>query len=429
MRTLKHLRAHRNRRGAAVYVALFILIPIAALTLALVQVGLRFSRENVRSGEDERALFTAEAGLADAYRHLKSSGTGFIGTAATPAYFGHGVYWTEVDQVANALFVIRSSAMYQSGRAAVEQLVFRFSNSLFSSAIFSSNNLTIDAQALIDSFDSNLGTYASQVSGGHAGSGAIVASNGDITVDPSVEVHGDVHPGRDDSVTVAGAADVTGSLQPLAELTTLAPVTPPSIPATGSLSVAGTQTLPPGDYNMGSLEIQSTAHLTITGPARLIIGDWDVLSNSTITFDNLAGPVEIYITGDVSLASNSTIETTSESAVDLQLYLIGGPGQVADLQSNSDFYGAIYAPEGTVRIRSNFRLFGAVLADSVIIDSNAQIHYDEALTGLVPGFTFTRSAWTRTSFDDASVLADRRSPFQVLGVDAATLPSPEAAEL
>jgi len=62
------------------------------------------------------------------------------------------------------------------------------SNSLFDAAIFSSVNLTISSQVLIDSFDSTLGTYASQVNGGYAGDGAVVQSNGDVTVERSTKL-------------------------------------------------------------------------------------------------------------------------------------------------------------------------------------------------------------------------------------------------
>ena len=166
MRTTRIHHARREERGAAVYIALFVLIPVAALTFALVQTGISYTREHTKGSEDDRALMIAEAGLAEGYQWFSSGGSGVVGTSVDPAYFGDGLLWTEIEQVANRLYLLKSSAMYESGRAAVEQLVFRFSNSLFDAAIFSSTNLTIGSQVLIDSFDSTLGTYASQVSGG-----------------------------------------------------------------------------------------------------------------------------------------------------------------------------------------------------------------------------------------------------------------------
>ena len=52
-----------------------------------------------------------------------------------------------------------------------------------------------------------------------------------------------------------------------------------------------------------------------------------------------------------------------------------------DFESNAEFYGTLYAPYAIVEINSNFRLFGALVARSIHLDSNSRIHYDEALSG------------------------------------------------
>ena len=42
-------------------------------------------------------------------------------------------------------------------------------------------------------------------------------------------------------------------------------------------------------------------------------------------------------------------------------------------------YGTMYAPNAAVTVRSNFELFGSVVARSVDLSSNARVHFDEAL--------------------------------------------------
>lgn len=422
-------RTEHRRRGAVIYAALFVLLPIAAVTFALLSVSVSSSKEHVRAGDDDRALLLAEAGLSESVQAMRSGASGNVADAATPAFFGDGALWVEVERLANALLAIRSTAMCGSGRVCLEQLVFEDSDSLFDSAIFSSQDLTVGSQCAIDSFDSTLGSYASQLTGGYVSDGAIVKCNGDVTIESSVEIHGDVHPGPSGSVEVPHSSSVSGSRQPLPGEVELTALTPPAIASSGPLTVTSDTVFPPGAYNFSSASVQGGTELAFQGPATIVIGDWNVASNADLRFDNTTGRIEVYVTGDVDLASNSTIVTESQSAVDFQLYLVGGPGQTADLRSNCMFYGAIYGSEAQVRVRSNFEVFGALVAESVLLDANVQIHYDEALQGLATTFDYTPAAWYRTDFADKALLSDRRDPFALLGVSPDALPTPADAHL
>jgi len=104
--------------------------------------------------------------------------------------------------------------------------------------------------------------------------------------------------------------------------------------------------------------------------------------------DATNGPVEIYVEDDFVMDSNTIIGSTTSDPSDLQLYLesnnIVNPNLnviLADIafNSNSEFYGTIYAPNAHIDIDSNFQLFGSVVARSVHLDSNSRIHFDENL--------------------------------------------------
>jgi hypothetical protein len=96
-----------------------------------------------------------------------------------------------------------------------------------------------------------------------------------------------------------------------------------------------------------------------------------------------------------------------------------------ELRSNSEFYGILYCPEGTIDVRSNFEIFGSVAAEQVIVNSNSRIHFDEALRALSAGPEIFRfGAWTAAEFPVRAWLLDRSSPFELLGLAPADLPLP-----
>ena len=120
----------KERRGTVLLVALFVMIPIAALTYATMRMATSYNRENLGAIVEEQALFIAEAGLQESIVALRAGGTGNVGTEAAPVFFGHGLFWVTCQQVGNSLFLVRSHAMYESGRSAVESLIFRRTDDL-----------------------------------------------------------------------------------------------------------------------------------------------------------------------------------------------------------------------------------------------------------------------------------------------------------
>ena len=197
------------------------------------------------------------------------------------------------------------------------------------------------------------------------------------------------------------------------------------IPSTGNISVVGNQVLPSGDYNFGTMELRTGSSLVIRGPARVVIDDMAMRSNSDLILDTASGKIEFFVSGAFKQASNSTLTTTSQSAGDMTLNFVGDSTQTAFLHSNSQFYGVIYAPEATVDIASNFEIYGAVVADSILLAANCRVHYDEALRAGLPGpEIFELAGWSTAGFPDARLAANRFAPFALLGLDPLVLDLP-----
>ena len=150
-------------------------------------------------------------------------------------------------------------------------------------------------------------------------------------------------------------------------------------------------------------------------------------SNAEVQLDATNGAIEIFVLGDLDLKSNSTMVTPLKSAVGVTINLCGDSTQEALLRSNSDFYGRIYGPDALVDIRSNFELYGAVLADVLVMNSNCKVHYDEALRGSGSGYKYVPGKVSPVPFPNRTLLVNRKDPFLVLGLDPANLPLPDEA--
>ena len=421
-----------SRRGSVLVGALIVVFVLGGLMMGLLQIGTAFTREQKNQEGTETATQICEAALSEAIFALRAGGSGIVGTQADPARFGDGLFWTTIDRVANDLSQITAAAMVGSNRTCIVQLVFHYNEHLFDTTIFGNQPVVIPANVEIDSFDSADGSYADLLAlsaTGYVSDGATIQSNGDIDIGSSTEIHGDAHPGEESDLTAASNAVLTGSSEPLAETRVLPPVTVPPIPIGGALNVlAAGSVLPPGDYGFTELTTAAGTDLTITGPARIVVDDFvDIVSNSDLVIDSAAGDVEIYVLGDLEFQSNSSVTTTDLAATSLSLFLAGPAGQTATFNSNGAFYGAIYGPNATVDVQSNFVLHGALAAEEVLLSSNVQIHYDEALRN--DGITdrFVGGHMVRGAFPDPTLVTRRGDPFRLLGVQRHALRLPADA--
>jgi uncharacterized Zn-binding protein involved in type VI secretion len=229
-----------------------------------------------------------------------------------------------------------------------------------------------------------------------------IGSNGDINLTGvPVSVHGDV--------TAAGTASpgnstVTGSVTSGAPQVAFPPA--PSCPfngygaqplngsisctstsgnhtstcnpldsSTGTLTAANSQeiTLSSGVYCFSSASITGQATITLTGPVTMYL-------TSTNTATNFGGGGFVnYVSGGNSYASNLQIFSSYNSGGDssnVGLSLMGG----------SSLYGAIYAPEATIKIggggNNTFSFIGAAVGGAALLNGNVSFLYDEALRGL-----------------------------------------------
>src|SRR5262249_17218109 len=152
---------------------------------------------------------------------------------------------------------------------------------------------------------------------------------------------------------------ISGSTDPATAPFPFPPIVPPTIASAGSLVGNSAITLGPGPVHYSSIRMMGGSSLRIVGPAKVVIDDFSMRSNTDLIFDSTNGPIEAYGTHNFVLDSNSTIHNVTNSAVGVTLLLSGdntaprGRDQIS-LSTNSDFIGAVYAPNANFRLPANF---------------------------------------------------------------------------
>jgi len=406
--------AARERRGGSLVMMSMSATALATLAFSMAVVSKARSEEQADAKQELSALYAAEAALAEAVFAMENGGTGDI-QAKSSAGAAYSVQ-SGLDQVDPSVTILTAAATTGSARARVELQVRETTSSIWQYGAFGDIGLTMDSNAMVDSYDSGLGTsYAAQQVNGsgnsqYASSNGNVGSNQDITIQSNAGVHGNATPGPSGATTLVGNNTyVTGTTTPAPDTVTLDPIVVPPIASSGDYLVGSDTTLAAGSYGYDTFEID--ADMTIVGPTTIVAEHMLMQSNSTLTIDATNGPVEFYVKGDFVLDSNTEIRSTTDTPSDVSLMLLSDniidPGvqvdvDYVDFNSNALLYGTIYAPSAAIDVNSNFQLYGALLAKAVHLDSNSGIHFDEALLNLsqVSGaVTYKQVGWRLLSDD------------------------------
>lgn len=143
-------------------------------------------------------------------------------------------------------------------------------------------------------------------------------------------------------------------------------------------------------YYFSNFSMDSNAQVDVEGEVTLYVnGNFNLASNSLINFAGNA-TLTLYTTGNVVLGSNTSINNGGDPE-DFKIYSNAESSDNSDykfnLNSNSGFYGVVYAPKAAVQINSNSDAYGAVRGKYVEMASNAEFHYDEDLQEISGGGT------------------------------------------
>lgn len=416
-------------RGSALVLALILVAGLITLGLAAVTIGTTESSSAGANADQVQAECLAEAAVREAVLAVAAGRSGRVGSRQAPALLGNGIFWVVATDLGNERRLLEVRAMKGSGRAALEVLIGTKDVTVPAGA-FGDRSLVIDSNGFIDSYKSAEGSYASQATEKRKAhrfstAGGVAGSNADVTIDNNGQVFGDVQPGPGGVVSINGNAYVAGKTTAAEKKIAIPPVEVPKIAVSGDLKLnKGKRKLPPGQYGFKTLELDSNSSLEVVGPATIVVEEFHVNSNSSLVADTTNGPVKIYTTGQFTMDSNTLVAPANRKPKDLNVF-ITAVGKTAELKSNDQFVGTMFAPNSPVLINSNSSIYGSVIAQDLLLDSNAAVHIDVSLNDSedkdrVPDIL----SWTKAAMP-SDLTRDGRDPLLVLDLSRSLLLTPE----
>lgn len=268
-----------------------------------------------------------------------------------------------------------------------------------------SSTVTFASGGTVDSYDSSLGTYASQT----PGFSAVIASDATATTAATVglvnaQVKGYVAsqfssgPSYSSSArllgpTTPGTTKIdtsrisTSPYQPVFTIKTITGTgTTLGTPSGGSTTTLGSPSdTSPRIYYSTGLNLTSTTKIVIDGPVRLVVsGSFYVgLNGGTPSIEvTTNGTLEVFAAGDIAIYGNGMNNLTRDPS---RMVIYGtNTLTVPDMSTTVPYYGAIYTPNGNFTVAGNAVIYGSIVAKKLSFTGSAPvIHYDVNLRNKV----------------------------------------------
>ncbi len=446
MKLLHRRQRYGPRAGSALGIALMVVIAMAVLGTCMLQLHGSLTRRQVQSIDNKRAFYLAEAGLSEAVFGLSSGMTGNVATPEQPAAFGDGLFWVESNYLENGQTQLMSTGLCGGGRASLTIVVEKKSSSVASLGIFGDQLMQIQSGSTIDAYDSRSGAYPGPGVDRDAPL-CRVGCNADIRVSGSsrapTTIYGNVSPGPHGAVVATPSVTISGSTAPAAQSVALPIINVPPLDTLGNLSVTNpllqTQ-LPGGDNRYDTLHIGSLGKLTIKGPKTLVASQLVVDAGGTLKFDSSGGPIKLYVTDYLHMATNSNIACTTKDPTGTSILVSAaatvdrdGDG-IADPPVTFDpkgtLYGSIYAPFAPLSIGAAMPVFGSLAAQKIALTANASVHFDQALLAVEAATSGLPSlvAWRVVPLPNQPLVSLRIDPLAVLKLQGVTPLKPPLAQ-
>ena len=222
--------------------------------------------------------------------------------------------------------------------------------SLFYQGLVGTASVGMSGAALTDSYDMRTLLY---------GAKGDVFTNGTLTMAATNKINGNATA---KSFSLKTGALITGTKTTLTTAQSFMAVTvPPGLPSLGSISV-------------------SSGTRTIQGPGSFLATGIALSKTSTLYIDNSAGPVTLYVSGTISIASTSRVVTADPNPEKFAIY-VTNTSSVSLAGGSSVFRGVVYAPSSTVTVSNGGDFFGAFVGKAISLTGGAKVHYEESLRG------------------------------------------------
>lgn len=362
----------RGSRGIIIVVVLLVLAALVALASGMVIAGSGNLNGSFESVESEKALWTAQAGIAEGLVRLSSdnSWAGMTSTIASTSNTFQVTTYRNPEVTPRGVTVppgtiyIHSRGQTRTGKAREAGLLVKTGYGAMSYAILAKQNIEIDG-GTVEIRD----PLTDLPLPGPADLGSV---NGNIELKGSSTVNGNAD--LSDSATLTGLGMLTGIRRTMSPPTFPDVVLPPGPNPETQPDAAysgGLHTLDPGFYN--KLEIDNGAEVTFS-PGNYVVKELIVKNNSKLVFHDTT-PCNIFATGKVEMEKYNIVNT-SRDPKNFRILADETNNPDVNVKEGSTGYYVVYAPESTVLVDNGSTIYGVVVGRDITVKNSSNVYYD-----------------------------------------------------
>lgn len=179
-------------------------------------------------------------------------------------------------------------------------------------------------------------------------------------------------------------------------------------PETGEWTLGNPNATVPTIYEVEAITFNNRT-LTIIGPVILyVLGEIDIGGGSGRLEIDENVSAEIFAESDITIGGDGAVNRTADPR-NLSIFGTSSMNQAFKLHGGSDWIASIYAPNADIELKgggSTGTFFGAMVGDSLLVDGNYDLHYDESLAEITAPFsTFRPSRWKELHGADGNSMA------------------------
>ena len=424
---------------------------VSMLGAGLVQIGGSLLVRQAQGIASTRAMYIAEAGLAEAYLAVAQGRSGKIGSPEEPAAFGGGVYWVEAQPVGDDQVSLSVHGLYDTGRFAIGATLDRRVHPLGHLGLASSDGTLIGARASVAGVASaaqpggktvlpgagqQASTPASQTppAGPTAStaSKARIHSNGDVHMESHAEVVGDVQYGSSSILFRSPTATHVGESKMIWRNEDLPEIPVPIVGESSGIIGISPIHLGRGSHSFESIDVLASSQVVLAGPSVIVTEQLHVRAGGKLIFDSTEGAIELHVLGPVTFEPGSAVDSPEGQSASVGLFLHGAAirNEPLALESTGSLHGIVYAPRFPLVIGARLQITGALLAGAVELQPEASFVFDEATLQAAVGLPALprQRAWYILPLSEEPIVRSRRNVDAFLNqANIVPVPSAEAA--
>ena len=397
-KSLAHVPA--ARRGGALAASLIVATMLAGLGAGLVQVQTAINRRQMAAIDQTRAMYMAEAGLAEAFIALAQGKSGVIATAKQPAEMGGGLFWVEATEGADGQVLLRATGMIGRAHATLESVLERSVSPFGRLGFFGLEEVVLRQGARVLADGDEL---------------AMVRSNGDVTLSPTQgesQIEGRVIAGTEGLIAMGPGSHVSAGVEQAKRAAKLPRVEIPDLPY-GNLNHAlqpARARIGPGGLEVKDLRVRTNQEARLVGPLVLVIGRLQVADLGRLVIDASNGPVVIHVRNKLELDPGSVWQHEAGSASDVTLFIHGD--RQAKWQASGVFRGAIIGLEQDFSLNALLDFQGSISVRRLEVQAGVRVRGSAETVIKIAGVPSqpTLVAWQFSDAPEAEILNNLTDP-------------------